>query len=160
MLAGGESRNTVVRPDGNGAVTVDSQGARITSDPGFLSRREIATGFRTIHTMGFRPDDFGIPHSYQAFLSPHGSSKRLPVSLRLGLKHATTHVFSAQILPSDRRLAKTRSLGQVSPYCTGSITIFQAIRRSLRPGQRPCPGQLTRLHERTDQPRALLMSAA
>jgi hypothetical protein len=59
MLAGGESRNTVVRSNGNGAVPVDSQGARITSDLGFLSPRELATSFRTIHPMGFRPDDLG-----------------------------------------------------------------------------------------------------
>jgi len=41
MLARGESRKEVIRPDFNRAIMIDFQGAKITSDVGFLLVREM-----------------------------------------------------------------------------------------------------------------------
>ena len=41
MLDSGESRKEVIRPDFNRAIRIDFQGAKITSDLGFLLLREI-----------------------------------------------------------------------------------------------------------------------
>ncbi len=48
MLASGESRKEVVRPDFNRAIRIDFQGAKITSDVGFPLVREIDERFRII----------------------------------------------------------------------------------------------------------------
>jgi hypothetical protein len=46
MLARGESQKEVIRPDFNRAIMKDFQGARITSDVGFLLVREIDDRFK------------------------------------------------------------------------------------------------------------------
>ena len=48
MLASGESRQEVIRPDFNRAILIDFQGATITSDAGFLLVREIDERFKII----------------------------------------------------------------------------------------------------------------
>ncbi len=48
MLASGESQKEVIRPDFNRAIMIDFQGAKITSDVGFLLVREIDERFRII----------------------------------------------------------------------------------------------------------------
>ena len=48
MLDSGESRKEVIRPDFNRAVMIDFQGAKITSDVGFLLMREIDDRFKII----------------------------------------------------------------------------------------------------------------
>ena len=45
MLDSGESRKEVIRPDFNRAIMIDFQGAKITSDVGFLLLREIDERF-------------------------------------------------------------------------------------------------------------------
>jgi hypothetical protein len=51
MLASGESRKEVVRPNFNRAIRINFQGAQITSDTGFLLLREIDDHFRIIAPM-------------------------------------------------------------------------------------------------------------
>jgi hypothetical protein len=51
MLDSGESRKEVIRPDFNRAIMIDFQGAKITSDVGFLLLREIDDRFRIIDPM-------------------------------------------------------------------------------------------------------------
>ncbi len=48
MLDRGESRKEVIRPDFNRAIMIDFQGAKITSDVGFLLLREIGERFRIL----------------------------------------------------------------------------------------------------------------
>jgi hypothetical protein len=51
MLDSGESRKEVIRPDFNRVIMIDVQGAKITSDVGFLLMREIDDRFRIIDPM-------------------------------------------------------------------------------------------------------------
>jgi hypothetical protein len=51
VLASGESQKEVIRPDFNRAIMIDFQGAKITSDVGFLLVREIDERFRIIDPM-------------------------------------------------------------------------------------------------------------
>jgi hypothetical protein len=46
MLANGEGQKEVIRPDFNRAIMIDFQGAKITSDVGFLLVREIDERFK------------------------------------------------------------------------------------------------------------------
>ena len=52
MLNSGESQKKVIRPDFNRAILIDFQGAKITSDVGFLLLRKIDDRFKTIAPMG------------------------------------------------------------------------------------------------------------
>jgi hypothetical protein len=52
MLNSDESQKEVIRPDFNRAIMIDFQGARITSDTGFLLLREIDERFRLIAPLG------------------------------------------------------------------------------------------------------------
>src|SRR4030043_869020 len=52
MLTSGESRKEVIRPDFNRSIMIDFQGAKITSDVGFLLMREIDDRFKIIDPMG------------------------------------------------------------------------------------------------------------
>jgi hypothetical protein len=52
MLDSGESRKELIRPDFNRAIMIDFQGAKITSDVGFLLMREIDDRFKIIAPMG------------------------------------------------------------------------------------------------------------
>src|SRR4030042_3088925 len=52
MLDSGESRKEVIRPDFNRAIMIDFQGAKITSDVGFLLMREIDDRFKIIAPRG------------------------------------------------------------------------------------------------------------
>ena len=52
MLDSGESRKELIRPDFNRAIMIDFQGAKITSDVGFLLMREIDDRFKIIVPMG------------------------------------------------------------------------------------------------------------
>jgi hypothetical protein len=51
MLANGESQKEVIRSDFNRAIRIDFQGAKITSDVGFLLVREIDERFKIIEPM-------------------------------------------------------------------------------------------------------------
>jgi len=51
MLASGESRKEVIRPDFNRAIMIDFQGAKLTSDVGFLLVREVDERFKIIDPM-------------------------------------------------------------------------------------------------------------
>jgi hypothetical protein len=51
MLANGEGQKEVIRPDFNRAIMIDFQGAKITSDVGFLLVREIDERFQIIDPM-------------------------------------------------------------------------------------------------------------
>ena len=52
MLDSGESRKEVIRPDFKRSIMIDFQGAKITSDVGFLLMREIDDRFKIIDPMG------------------------------------------------------------------------------------------------------------
>ncbi len=58
MLDSGESRKEVIHPDFNRAIMIDFQGAKITSDVGFLLLREIDDRFRIIAPRGDYLEDF------------------------------------------------------------------------------------------------------
>ena len=62
MLDNGESQNEVIRPDFNRAIMIDSQGAKTTSDVGFLLVREIDERFRIIAPMKDCLKDVRSPH--------------------------------------------------------------------------------------------------
>jgi len=51
MLDSGESRKEMIRPDFNRAIRIDFQGAKITSDVGFLLLRKIHDRFNIIDPM-------------------------------------------------------------------------------------------------------------
>jgi hypothetical protein len=61
MLDSGESRKEVIRPDFNRAIMIDFQGAKITSDVGFLLMREIDDRFKIIAPMGDCLEDLRSP---------------------------------------------------------------------------------------------------
>ena len=61
MLDSGESRKEVIRPDFNRAIMIDFQGAKITSDVGFLLLREIDDRFRIIDPMKECLEDLRSP---------------------------------------------------------------------------------------------------
>ncbi len=61
MLDSGESRKEVIRPDFNRAIMIDFQGAKITSDVGFLLVREIDERFRIIDPRQDCLEDLGSP---------------------------------------------------------------------------------------------------
>ncbi len=61
MLDSGESRKEVIRPDFNRAIMIDFQGAKITSDVGFLLLREIDERFRIIDPMQDCLEDLRSP---------------------------------------------------------------------------------------------------
>ncbi len=61
MLDSGESQKKVIRPDFNRAIMIDFQGAKITSDVGFLLVREIDERFRIIGPMGDCLEDLRSP---------------------------------------------------------------------------------------------------
>jgi len=52
MLDSGGSQKEVIRPDFNRSIMIDFQGAKITSDVGFLLMREIDERFKIIAPMG------------------------------------------------------------------------------------------------------------
>ncbi len=61
MLANGESRKGVIRPDFNRSIMIDFMGATITSDVGFLLMREIDDRFKIIAPMGDSLEDLRSP---------------------------------------------------------------------------------------------------
>lgn len=61
MLDCGESQKEVIRPDFNRAILIDFQGAKITSDVGFLLMREIDDRFKIIAPMGDCLEDLRSP---------------------------------------------------------------------------------------------------
>ncbi|MDP3183522.1 MAG: transposase [Desulfobaccales bacterium] len=61
MLASGESRKEVIRPDFNRAIMIDFHGAKITSDVGFHLMREIDDRFKIIAPMGDCLEDLRSP---------------------------------------------------------------------------------------------------
>ena len=61
MLVSGESRKEVIRHDFNRAIMIDFQGAKITSDVGFLLVREIDDRFRIIDPMKDCLEDLRSP---------------------------------------------------------------------------------------------------
>jgi hypothetical protein len=61
MLDRGESRKEVIRPDFNRAIMIDFQGAKITSDVGFLLLREIDDRSKIIDPMGDCLEDLRSP---------------------------------------------------------------------------------------------------
>jgi hypothetical protein len=48
VLASGESRKEVIRPDFNRAILINFHGAKLTSDVGFLLVREVDERFKII----------------------------------------------------------------------------------------------------------------
>jgi len=61
VLDSGENQKEVIRPDFNRAIMIDFQGAKITSDVGFLLMREIDDRFRIIDPMKDCLDDLRLP---------------------------------------------------------------------------------------------------
>ena len=61
MLASGESRKGVIRPDFNRSIMIDFMGATITSDVGFLLMREIDDRFKIIALRGNCLEDLRSP---------------------------------------------------------------------------------------------------
>jgi hypothetical protein len=61
MLDSGESRKEVIRPEVNRAIMIYFQGAKITSDVGFLLMREIDDRFKIIAPMGDCLEDLRAP---------------------------------------------------------------------------------------------------
>jgi hypothetical protein len=61
MLDSGESQKEVIRPDFNRAIVIDFQGAKITSDVGFLLVREIDERFKIMKPMQDCLEDLRSP---------------------------------------------------------------------------------------------------
>jgi hypothetical protein len=61
MLDSGESQKEVIRPDFNRAIMIDFQGAKISSDVGFLLMREVDERFKIIDPMQNRLEDLRSP---------------------------------------------------------------------------------------------------
>ena len=61
MLASGESQKEVIRPDFNRAIRIDFQGAKITSDVGFLLMREVDDRFSIIEPLQNCLEDLRSP---------------------------------------------------------------------------------------------------
>ena len=69
MLDSGESQKEVIRPDFNRSIMIDFQGAKITSDVGFLLMREIDERFKIIAPMGDCLKDLrSPPHTKHSFV--------------------------------------------------------------------------------------------
>jgi hypothetical protein len=61
VLDNGESQKELIRPDFNRSIMIDFQGAKITSDVGFLLLREIDERFKIIAPMGDCLEDLRSP---------------------------------------------------------------------------------------------------
>jgi len=61
MVDSGESQKEVIRPDFNRAIMIDFQGAKITSDVGFLLVREIDKRFKIIDPLQNCLEDLRSP---------------------------------------------------------------------------------------------------
>jgi hypothetical protein len=61
MLAGGESRKEMIRPDFNRAIMINFQGAKITSEVDLLLMREIDDRFKIIAPLGDCLEDLRSP---------------------------------------------------------------------------------------------------
>jgi hypothetical protein len=61
MLDSGETQKEAIRPDFNRAIMIDFQGAKITSDVGFLLVREIDERFKIIDPMQNCLEDLRSP---------------------------------------------------------------------------------------------------
>jgi len=61
VLANGEGQKDVIRPDFNRAIMIDFQGAKISSDTGFLLLREVDEGFSIIQPMRDCLEDLRLP---------------------------------------------------------------------------------------------------
>ena len=62
VLDSGESRKEVIRPDFNRAIMIDFQGAKITSDVGFLLLRKIDDRFKIIDPIQDCLEDLRSPN--------------------------------------------------------------------------------------------------
>ena len=70
MLASGESPQEVIRPDFNRAIRIDFQGAKITSDLGFLLVREMDERFKIIGPRQDGLEDLRSPTQVSHLLFP------------------------------------------------------------------------------------------
>ena len=61
MLDGGKSQREVIRPDFNRAIMIDFQGAKISSDTGFILLREVDERFSIIDPMRDCLEDLRSP---------------------------------------------------------------------------------------------------
>ena len=78
MLDSGKSRKEVIRPDFNRAIMIDFQGAKITSDVGFLLMREIDDRFRIIDPLKDCLEELrSLTHTKHSLVQMN-SSKGLP----------------------------------------------------------------------------------
>ena len=57
MFGNGEAQNCIIRPEFNRSILIDFLGAKITSDVGFLTLREIDERFKVTAPMGLEVDD-------------------------------------------------------------------------------------------------------
>lgn len=56
MAGSGEEGRETIRPEFNRSIMIDFQGAKITSDTGFLFLREIDDRFRVVAPMARKPE--------------------------------------------------------------------------------------------------------
>ena len=61
MIGSGEEERETIRPEFSGSIMIDFQGAKITSDTGFLLLREIDDRFRVIAPVAGDLDDRRSP---------------------------------------------------------------------------------------------------
>ena len=83
MLDSGESQKEVIRPDFNRAIMIDFQGAKISSDTGFLLLREVDERFSIIDPMRDCLEDLRSPTHTKHALVQMVRKRGLPDSCRL-----------------------------------------------------------------------------
>ena len=117
MLNCGESQKEGIRPDFNRAIMIDFQGAKITSDAGFLLLREIDDRFSIIDPMEDCLEDLRSPaHTKHALVQ---MVRQRVYQIAAAMKIATTQIFSASTRPSGWLWVKIIRQGPVSPCSPG-----------------------------------------
>jgi hypothetical protein len=77
MRGSGEEQRETIRPEFNSAIMIDFQGAKITSDTGFLLLREIDERFGILGPFGERTGGYQVLGSQQTLSGSNGPAEDL-----------------------------------------------------------------------------------
>jgi len=133
----------VIRPDFNRAIMIDFQGAKITSDVGFILLREIDERFRIIDPMQDCLEDLRSPNH-----TKHSSVQMIrqrSIKLPLVMKIATTADFLRidpalrLALGKDQQAGASQSmLSRLENNILGNEAGLQALEAALTRPRIPC----------------------
>ena len=137
MLGCGESRKEVIRPDFNRAIMIDFQGAKITSDVGFLLMREIDDRFKIIAPMGDSLEDVRSPtHTKHSLVQ---MIRQRVYQIGASYEDCNDADFFVKTLPSNWLLVKIIRLGAGQSMLSRLENDILGNDGGCRPWRRPDP---------------------